>query len=50
MILHGIAFIFFILCFLFGMTWLRSGLFNIANQKIKKLGSIISRARLSKVS
>ncbi|MEI2665511.1 Na/Pi symporter [Rossellomorea sp. LJF3] len=35
MILHGIAFIFFILCFLFGMTWLRSGLFNIANQKIK---------------
>lgn len=36
MILHGIAFIFFILCFLFGMTWLRSGLFNIANQKIKK--------------
>ncbi|MCA0147550.1 MULTISPECIES: Na/Pi symporter [Rossellomorea] len=35
MILHGIAFIFFILCFLFGMAWLRSGLFNIANQKIK---------------
>ncbi|MCA1058002.1 Na/Pi symporter [Rossellomorea aquimaris] len=35
MIIHGIAFIFFILCFLFGMTWLRSGLFNIANQKIK---------------
>lgn len=36
MILHGIAFIFFIFCFLLGMTWLRSGLFNIANQKIKK--------------
>ncbi|BCB04876.1 Na/Pi symporter [Bacillus sp. KH172YL63] len=36
MILHGLAFIFFISCFLFGMTWLRTGLFNIANVKIKK--------------
>ena len=36
MIIHGMAFVFFILCFLFGMTWLRTGLFNIANVKIKK--------------
>ncbi|WP_064091446.1 Na/Pi symporter [Rossellomorea aquimaris] len=37
MLLHILAFIFFILCFLTGMTWLRTGLFNIANTKIKSV-------------
>ncbi|MCA1056193.1 Na/Pi symporter [Rossellomorea aquimaris] len=31
-----ILFILLILCFLLGMVWLRSGLFNIANAKVKK--------------
>ncbi|MFL8938903.1 Na/Pi symporter [Rossellomorea oryzaecorticis] len=34
--LNLLLFILLILCFLLGMLWLRSGLFNIANMKVKK--------------
>jgi phosphate:Na+ symporter len=36
MILNLILFILLIFCFLLGMLWLRSGLFKIANMKVKK--------------
>ncbi|MHC8522604.1 hypothetical protein ACPJHQ_17035 [Rossellomorea sp. H39__3] len=31
-----LVFILFIACFLFGMTWLRTGLFNLASDNIRR--------------
>ncbi|MFD2679938.1 Na/Pi symporter [Bacillus seohaeanensis] len=37
MLIHFFGFLFFLGCFLLGMFWLRTGLFNIANEKMKNL-------------